>query len=101
MPVEVLAVAALATWRIAAMLYYDAGPRDCFERLRYRAGVYVEPKPFWGKQLGCFWCCTFLAALPCALLAWLWWPALLPFALSGAAALLSGGGRIIWREMVE
>jgi hypothetical protein len=101
MPLEVLAVAALATWRIASMLYYDHGPWDCFERLRLWAGAYVEPKGFWGKQLACFWCCTFWAALLCAVTAWLWWYALLPFALSGAAALLSGGGRIIWREMVD
>lgn len=101
MSLEILAVAALATWRIAVMLYFEHGPWDVWDRLRYRAGVYEEPKPFWGKQLSCFWCCTFLAALVCAAIAWLWWYALLPFALSGAASLLSGGGRIIWREMVE
>ena len=96
-----LAVAALATWRLAVALYYEAGPWDMWDRLRYKAGAYQEPPPFWGAQLRCFWCCTFLASLPCALVAWLWWPALVPFALSGAAMLLSGGGRIVWHKMVE
>lgn len=101
MELEVLAVMALATWRIACLFYYDKGPWDMFERLRSRAGVYPVPTTFWAKQLDCFWCVTVWAGLFCALIGWLWWYALLPFALSGAAVLLSGGGRIIWRSITE
>lgn len=92
------AVAVLATWRIAAALYYEFGPWDVFLRLRNRAAL---TSPFWDKQLACFWCCTFWAALivlPFYL--WFWWP-LLPMAFSGAAILLASGGRIIWREMTD
>ncbi|RPJ40037.1 MAG: DUF1360 domain-containing protein [Planctomycetaceae bacterium] len=98
---EILAVCVLATWRLAALFYFDAGPWDGFERLRYRAGVYAEPRPFWGKLLGCFWCLTLWSGLLCGIAGFLWWPVLLPLALSGAAVLLSGGGRTIWRSMVE
>ncbi len=93
-----LALAILATWRIAAMLYYEHGPWDVWVRLRNAAALRSS---FWDKQLTCFWCCTVWAAL-------LVWPLyvyctwiLVPLALSGAAVLLSGGGRLIWREMTE
>lgn len=99
--VGVIAVAALATWRLAVALWYEHGPWNAWDRLRYRAGVYLDPPPFWGAQLKCFWCCTAWASLPVALVAWLWWPALVPLALSGAAMLLSGAGRIVWHEMVK
>lgn len=97
-----LTVAALATWRISASLYYGKE----FHDLRYRAGAYNtdahgEADTWPGGQFACFWCVSFWVAWPVALVAWLWWPALVPFALSGAAILLSGGGRIIWREMVD
>jgi hypothetical protein len=92
-------VAVLATWRIAVLFFYDPGPWDCFEKLRFKAGVYLEPKPFWGQQLACFYCVTLYAALVCSIVLWLYWYALVPFALSGAALLLSHGGRMIWREM--
>ena len=98
---EVLLVMALATWRISCLFFYDNGPWDVFERLRYRVGVYKEPQPFWGKQFSCLWCMSLWAGLVCGIAGFLWWPILLPFALSGAAMLLSYGGRIIWKEMVE
>ena len=91
-------IACLATWRIAAALYYEHGPWDMWVKLRNHAAL---NSPFWDKQLNCFWCCTGLAALlvlPFYL--WFWWP-LLPVAFSGAAVLLTQGGRIVWREMTE
>lgn len=92
------AVAALATWRIASALYYEYGPWDVFARLRNWAGL---NSPFWDKQLACFWCCTVWAAL-LVLPFYLWWIwPLVPVALSGAAVLLTHGGRVIWREMAD
>ena len=97
-----LIVASLATWRITALLWYDNGPFDVFLKLRVRVGAHeIPPVTFWGKLLGCFWCTSFWVALVCTAVAWLWWYALLPFALSGAAILLSGGGRILLREMMS
>jgi len=88
-----LAVAALATWRLSSWLYYEKGAegvRAFLCRWRWAA-----------RQVCCFWCVTFWAALVCTVVLFLWWYALIPLALSGAAILLSGGGRIIWREMVS
>lgn len=96
------AVMVLATWRIAVMFYMEAGPWDVFERLRFKAGVYLEIKTsFWGKQLDCFWCVSLWSGLACTVLGLLWWPMLLPAALSGAAMLLSYGGRIVWHEQSQ
>lgn len=91
-----MCVAGLATWRISASLYYGKE----FEQLRYRLTA-MEPVGFWGRQIVCFWCVSFWVAWPVAVVAWLWWPALVPFALSGAVVLLSGGGRTIWREAIQ
>ena len=97
-----LVVAALATWRLTAMLWYDHGPFDLFLRMRTAAGACeIPPLGFWAKLFSCFWCLSFWVALVCTTILFLWWYALIPFALSGAAILLSGGGRIIWREMVS
>ena len=88
-----LVVAILATWRLAAWLFYDKGAiawRSFLCRWEWAAG-----------QVGCFWCVSFWVAWPVGLVWWLWWWALIPFALSGAAILLSGGGRVIWREVVD
>jgi len=88
-----LALAALATWRISAWLWYEHSAEGVRALLcRW---------PWAARQLACFWCVTFWVGLLCALVAWLWWPLLVPFALSGAAILLSGGGRIIWHEVVD
>lgn len=88
----VLIVAALATWRVAAWLWYEHGA------IPVRA--FLCRWPWAAQQVSCFWCVSFWVALPVGLVAWLWWYALVPFAMSGAAILLSGGGRVIWREMV-
>lgn len=91
-------VACLATWRIAAALYFEYGPGDVFLRLRQWAD---DNNLFWSKQLNCFWCCAGIAALlvlPFYL--WLVWP-LYPVAFSGAAVLLTHGGRIVQKEMID
>lgn len=88
-----LIIAVLATWRIAAWLWYEHSAEQVRNVLcRW---------PWAENQLSCFWCVSFWVSLPVAAVAWLWPWALLPFALSGAAILLSGGGRILWREMVS
>ena len=87
-----LVVAALATWRVAVWLWTEKSGQGARELL---CGW-----PWAARQVSCFWCVSFWAAVPCAIVAWLWWPALVPLALSGAAMLLSGGGRIVWKEMV-
>jgi hypothetical protein len=84
-----LIVGALATWCVAAFLYYH----KAFQWLRDRAQVYAlredgQPITWLGRQLACFWCVAFWVGLI------LW-----PLALTGAAMLLAGGGRIIWRAM--
>ena len=88
-----LAIAALATWRVAVWLWYEHGGE--------RARAWLCRWPPAARQISCFWCVTFWAGLVVGLVAWLWWYALIPFALSGAAILLSGGGRIIWKETVS
>ena len=93
-----LAVAVLAAWRLAAMLWYEHGPGMCWDRLR---GWVARRGAFWADQVECFWCVSLWAALLVLGVAWLWWWALLPLALSGAVLLLSGGGRIIWHEIVN
>lgn len=104
--IETLIIAILATWRISSMIYYEYGPWDIFLKIREAAGVQFtdetgRPLSFWGKQLKCFWCITFYVAF-------IVWPvtvyvswALVPFALSGGALLLSQSGRIIWHEMTD
>ena len=90
-------LAILATWRISASLYYGKE----FDWLRYRWMAEIDedgvPLNWLGQQIGCFWCVSFWVAWPVAALAWLWWPVLVPVAVSGGAVLLSGGGRVIWR----
>lgn len=89
----ILAVAALATWRISTWLWMDKGA----ERVR----EFLCRWPWMARQVSCFWCVTFWIGLLCAVVAWACWYVLVPFALSGAAILLSGGGRTVWREMTE
>jgi hypothetical protein len=86
-----LAVAALALWRASAWLWREDGAT--------RTRAWLCRWTFWAGKVSCFWCVTLWLSLPVALVWWLWWPLLLPLALSGAAILLSGGGRIIWTEM--
>lgn len=78
-------LAALATWRVAALMAYDDGPWDMVVRLRRAAG-----NGGLGRMLDCFRCLSLWVAAPLALLVarapldtllvWL--------ALSGAACLL-------------
>ena len=88
-----LVVAALATWRMAAWLWYEHGAQGI--------RAFLCRWTWTAEQVCCFWCCTFWAGLLCLVVWWIWWWALIPLALSGAAILLSGGGRVIWREMVD
>ena len=88
-----LVVAALALWRVSAWLWYEHGA----ERLR----GWLCKWPFMARQVSCFWCVSLWLSVPIALIWWLCWPVLLPLALSGAAILLSHGGRILWTEMRE
>ena len=93
-----LVVAALACWRLSVAVWMG----DAFAGLRTRVGAHEYPAvTFWGKQLSCFWCVSLWVSVPDVLVWWAWWPALLPLAFSGAAMLLSGAGRILYREMVE
>lgn len=101
-----LTLAILATWRLAELLYFedDYGPFNVTLALRKLLTRLSAKNKFWtllASELHCYWCCAFWAALPLTAIAaqdWRDW-ILLPFALSGAAILLSGGGRIIWRKM--
>ena len=88
-----LAIAALATWRISVWLWYEHGGQGV-------RGLICR-WPWAARQVSCFWCVSLWVGLLCALVAWLWWYPLVPLALSGAAILLSGGGRIIWKETVS
>lgn len=92
-------IAILATWRISAALFYEY----TFATVRDRAGVHYlgsdgRPITFWGKQLSCFWCVTTWVGSVVGIIAMTpAWPILVPFAISGGAVLLSGGGRTVWR----
>lgn len=88
-----LIVAALATWRISAWLWYENSGEG--------ARCILCHWPWAARQLSCFWCVSFWVSMLVLVVWWFWWWALIPFALSGAAILLTGGGRILWREMVD
>jgi len=97
-----LIVGALATWCVSAFLYCH----KAFQWLRDRAGTYAlrddgQPITWLGRQLACFWCIAFWVGLILWPLALLYWWALVPLALCGAAMLLSGGGRTIWRMSTD
>lgn len=106
-------VSFLATWCLAVLLYDWSGLRW----LRKWAGVYgpnfkIEtnprtqedyfvPETFIGRQLDCFWCCSLWSGLIVAVVCWIWWYALIPPACAGVSIWIGGGGRIIWRSMVD
>ncbi|SOD71190.1 hypothetical protein SAMN05892883_0756 [Jatrophihabitans sp. GAS493] len=80
--------AALATWRVAHLVYAEDGPGDLVIRLRRRAGNSLA-----GQLMDSFYSASLVAALPAALLLGenrrrrlLYWPAL-----SAAAILLERG----------
>ena len=83
--VLVLAVAGLII--IGLMMVYSATFDWSYQK--YQSSFHIASRQFLWVGLGV------------ALVAWLWWYALIPFALSGAAILLSGGGRVIWKETVS
>lgn len=103
-----LVVGSLATWCISTLIYAWKG----LDGLRKAAGVYgpykttvnhaveaeeLVPVHFAGRLLDCYWCvCLVIGAVltPVALLEW---RVLMPFAMAGAAMLLSHGGRTVWR----
>lgn len=116
-------IAVLATWRFSAILCIEGGPFNIIADIRrviYAKSlptlvepVYLEEEieyhrnigwEFIYSQISCFWCTSiwvaliaaFIVALPGAA-----WYALVPHALSGAAILLSGGGRTVWRKGEE
>lgn len=73
-----LVVGALATWRVAHLLYAEDGPWNAVVRLRAAAG-----SGFLGEMMDCFYCLSLWVAAPIAILAgdgWreriLLWPAL-------------------------
>lgn len=79
-----LAVAVLATWRLAHLLAHEDGPGDLIARLR----AWLGHGP-WGRMLDCFQCVSLWVAAPISL-----WIATSPLdaclvwlALSGAACL--------------
>ncbi|MFZ5636128.1 MAG: hypothetical protein ACOY82_06025 [Pseudomonadota bacterium] len=79
-----LAVAVLATWRLAHLFAYEDGPADLIARLRAGLG-----HGRWGRMLDCFQCVSLWVAAPVAP-----WIATSPvdaclvwLALSGAACL--------------
>ena len=71
-------VGALATWRVAHLLYAEDGPWNAVVRLRAAAG-----SGFLGEMMDCFYCLSLWTAVPIAILTgddWreriLLWPAL-------------------------
>jgi hypothetical protein len=88
-------IAALATWRVAALLVREDGPFDVFAHLRRLLGAGMA-----GRVLDCFYCTSLWVAAPAAvwlvglsgrlLVVWL--------AVSGAAGLLE---RLVTPPVVE
>jgi len=71
-------VGALATWRVAHLLFVEDGPWNAVVRLRAAAG-----SGFLGQMMDCFYCLSLWTAVPIAILTgadWreriLLWPAL-------------------------
>lgn len=82
-----LLVCALAAWRLAHMLIYEAGPWRVFARLRALTKL--------GGILDCLYCCSAWTALLFIALAMFFWDSAAvqvftyTFAVSGAALMLS------------
>lgn len=94
-----LALAGLATWRVAVMLVEEAGPAHVFSKLRdavgivrYPDGTEQVPDTFLAGVLSCQRCCSVWVALAATVAVWpgddwrLW--SLTPLALSGFAVLV-------------
>lgn len=89
-----LLIAALATWRLSAMLSYERGPADVFVRIRERLGVYHDDDgvkigtsgAFAADLVDCLWCLSpWVAVGVMAITALGLRVVLYPFALSAAA----------------
>ena len=94
-----IALAALATYRLAQLFTIDDGPHDIFFRLRAWAGVYVygedgRPATNWGRLWACPYCVGMYAAL--FLAPFIMWPTrpgdylLVVLGLAGAQTWLQG-----------
>lgn len=60
----------LAGWRLAAMLSYETGPFDVFERIRIRIGMNEVPmRGFLPALISCVWC---VAVWTCTALWFAW-----------------------------
>lgn len=92
-------IAILATWRLSAMLSYEAGPFDVFVSIREKAGIahdddgrkISDDGSFFAELLDCVWCVSVWIGGAVAIglffypvLFWL----LLPFALSAGAIIV-------------
>lgn len=95
-----LAVLLLTTWRLSAMLSYEAGPWDLFLRLRASLGIEHDddgavtgfPMRFLPRLFSCVWCLSVWIGASLSVSYWLapdWtrWLAL-PFALSAGAIIV-------------
>lgn len=89
-----LLVGALSTWRLSAFLYTDKGIFGIMQKIRN----HIAERDDWITEIfACFWCISLIVGFIISPLLLIAWPIFLPVALSGAAILLSHGGRIIWR----
>ena len=94
-----LIIAILATWRLSAMLSYEAGPFDVFISIRELAGIIhddlgqtnIVPPVFWAELLDCVWCLSVWIGVVIAIVLY-WNPVfvwlLLPFSLSAGAIIV-------------
>lgn len=89
-----LLVAALATWRLSAMLSYERGPGDVFVRIRERLGIYHDDDgvkistngTVVAELVDCLWCLSpWMAVGVMGIVALGLTVVLYPFALSAAA----------------
>lgn len=92
-------IAILATWRLSAMLSYEAGLFNIFEWSRELTGIVHDdegnkiavPETFFAKLLDCVWCISVWIGLGIAIVWWVnpvWVIVFLPFALSTGAIII-------------
>lgn len=68
---ELVILIALASWRIASLLYSEDGPFKVFRRLRAKLGIIHDedgfpaayPENLLGKTFECFWCLSLWVSL--------------------------------------
>lgn len=93
-------ILALATWRLSALLVYEAGPFDLFIRIRKLAGIGHDdsgrpdmwPDRYFAKLLSCVWCLSVQVAIVATILFAIFGNlviiVLIPFALSSLAIMV-------------